>query len=157
MSLRVVSSCFGNKNGSLQGAMAIYLDHAATTPLLPSALVAYVSALGVVGNPSSIHSQGQQAKRMLEESREGVAESLGADPVEVVFTSGGTESINLGIKGLYWQRQGARGVSKGTLRGAESAALGSGPRRPRILVPGGEHHATNDAGEWLGEGEGGGL
>ncbi|MCU1476787.1 MAG: cysteine desulfurase [Subtercola sp.] len=126
--------------------MAIYLDHAATTPLLPSALAAYVSALRVVGNPSSIHSQGQQAKRMLEESRETVAESLGADPVEVVFTSGGTESINLGIKGLYWQRQGG---------GAATSADGAGiPRRPRVLVPGGEHHATNDAVEWLAQYEG---
>jgi cysteine desulfurase len=126
------------KTGDVLTAMAIYLDHAATTPMLPSALAAYVSALSVVGNPSSIHSQGQQAKRMLEESREAVAESLGADPVEVVFTSGGTESINLGIKGLYWQRQGGAAT----------------PRRPRVLVPGGEHHATNDAVEWLAQYEG---
>ncbi|TIH38281.1 cysteine desulfurase family protein [Subtercola vilae] len=111
--------------------MVIYLDHAATTPIIPVALAAYVDALGLVGNPSSIHSQGQQAKRMLEESRETVAASLGADAVEVVFTSGGTESVNLGIKGLWWKRQEG-GVS-----------------RPRILVPGGEHHATNDAVEWL--------
>ncbi|MCU1480362.1 MAG: cysteine desulfurase [Subtercola sp.] len=135
--------------------MAIYLDHAATTPLLPLALSAYVSALGVVGNPSSIHSQGQQAKRMLEESREVVAASLGADPVEVVFTSGGTESINLGVKGLYWKRQqgavgsGAPGEAPGGARGAARA-----PRRPRVLVPGGEHHATNDAVEWLAQYEG---
>ncbi|CAN5156342.1 cysteine desulfurase family protein [soil metagenome] len=115
--------------------MAIYLDHAATTPMIPDALQAYVGALGVIGNPSSIHSQGQQAKRLLEESRETVAASLGADAVEVVFTSGGTESINLGIKGLYWKRQ-------------------QEARRPRILVPGGEHHATNDAVEWLAQYEG---
>ncbi|UFS61134.1 aminotransferase class V-fold PLP-dependent enzyme [Subtercola endophyticus] len=165
--------------------MAIYLDHAATTPLLPSALSAYVSALGVVGNPSSIHSQGQQAKRMLEESREVVAASLGADPVEVVFTSGGTESINLGVKGLYWKRQqgaaaggaggatgaraggGAGGAGAGGGAGAEGGAAGAGagaagvsgaggsmPRRPRVLVPGGEHHATNDAVEWLAQYEG---
>ncbi|GAA0999972.1 cysteine desulfurase family protein [Subtercola frigoramans] len=111
--------------------MAIYLDHAATTPMIPDALQAYIGALSVVGNPSSIHSQGQQAKQLLEESREVVAASLGADAVEVVFTSGGTESINLGIKGLYWNRQQAQRP------------------RPRILVPGGEHHATNDAVEWL--------
>ena len=110
--------------------MAIYLDHAATTPMIPDALQAYIGALGVVGNPSSIHSQGQQAKKLLEESREVVAASLGADAVEVVFTSGGTESINLGIQGLYWNRQQKR-------------------VRPRIVVPGGEHHATNDAVEWL--------
>ncbi|RFA22049.1 cysteine desulfurase family protein [Subtercola boreus] len=115
--------------------MAIYLDHAATTPLTPAALAAYVEALGVVGNPSSIHTQGQQAKRMLEEARETVAGSLGAEAVEVVFTSGGTESVNLGVKGLFWARGG-------------SAV------RPRILVPGGEHHSTNDAVEWLVQYEG---
>ena len=113
--------------------MGIYLDHAATTPLRPSVLAAYVSALGVVGNPSSIHSQGQQAKRMLEEARESVAASVGADAVEVTLTSGGTEAINLAIKGLFWSRNpGGR---------AES--------RPRILVARAEHHATIDAVEWL--------
>jgi cysteine desulfurase len=110
--------------------MPVYLDHAATTPMLPAARDAYVAALDVVGNPSSIHSQGQNAKRMLEEARERVAVSLGCDPIEVVFTSGGTESVNLAIKGLYWARQ------------AQSS-------RRRILVPRGEHHATVDTVEWL--------
>ncbi|CAN5153153.1 cysteine desulfurase family protein [soil metagenome] len=112
--------------------MGIYLDHAATTPLRPEVLAAYVEALGVVGNPSSIHSQGQQAKRMLEEAREAVASSLGADAVEVTFTSGGTEAINLAIKGLFWSRA----------------------PRARILVAGAEHHATIDAVEWLAAHEG---
>src|ERR1700709_1917933 len=84
--------------------MAIYLDHAATTPMSADVLAAYVSALSVVGNPSSIHSQGQNAKRMLEEAREQVAASVGADSAEVTFPSGGTESINLAIKGLWWAR-----------------------------------------------------
>jgi cysteine desulfurase len=53
--------------------MVVYLDHAATTPMLPDAIRAYAEALGVVGNPASIHSQGQAAKRMLEEAREQVA------------------------------------------------------------------------------------
>jgi len=110
--------------------MAVYLDHAATTPMLPEAIRAFTDAMSVVGNPASIHSQGQQAKRMLEESREAVAEALDCDPVEVVFTSGGTEAVNLGIKGLYWERN----------------REGS---RPRILVAGGEHHATVDTVEWL--------
>ncbi|TFC50889.1 cysteine desulfurase [Cryobacterium sp. TMT2-17-1] len=112
--------------------MAIYLDHAATTPMLPAAIDAYVRAMGVVGNPASVHSQGQNAKRMLEEAREQVAASLGCDPIEVVFTGGGTEAINLGIKGLFWARQ----------------------PRTRILVPGGEHHATMDTVEWLDRHEG---
>jgi cysteine desulfurase len=113
----------------------VYLDHAATTPMRPEAIAAYADAMGVVGNPSSIHSQGQQAKRMLEEAREAVAATLGCDPIEVVFTSGGTESINLAVKGLYWARNTVAS-------------------RPRILLPGGEHHATADAVEWLERAEG---
>lgn len=115
--------------------MPVYLDHAATTPMRPEAIAAYTEAMGVVGNPASIHSQGQQARRMLEEARETVAATLGCDPIEVVFTSGGTEAVNLAIKGLYWARNADR-------------------PRPRILVPGGEHHATADTVEWLERHEG---
>jgi len=121
--------------------VSIYLDHAATTPMRPSVIAAYTSALGVVGNPSSIHSQGQQAKRMLEEAREQVAASVGADSVEVTFTSGGTEAINLAIKGLYWARNAP--ASAGRVGGAAVVS------RPRILVSRAEHHATIDAVEWL--------
>ena len=110
--------------------MSVYLDHAASTPMLPEAIAAHVGALGTVGNPSSIHSQGQNARRMLEEARERVAASVGADPIEVVFTSGGTEAVNLGIKGLFWARNANGG-------------------RSRILVSAAEHHATIDAIEWL--------
>jgi cysteine desulfurase len=115
--------------------MVVYLDHAATTPMLPSAKIAFIGALEVVGNPSSIHSSGQNAKRMLEEAREAVASSLGCDPIEVIFTSGGTESVNLAIKGLFWARSG-------------------GTDRRRIIVPRGEHHATIDTVEWLEQHEG---
>ncbi|WP_022886436.1 cysteine desulfurase family protein [Glaciibacter superstes] len=107
--------------------MAVYLDHAATTPMLPAAITAYTEAMTLVGNPASIHSQGQNAKRMLEEAREQVAASVGSDPIEVVFTGGGTEAVNLAIKGFFWARGGRR----------------------RILAPGGEHHATLDTIEWL--------
>ena len=106
-------------------------------------LAAYISALSVVGNPSSIHSDGQNAKRMLEEAREQVAASLGADAVEVTFTSGGTESINLAIKGLYWSFAG-----RANLVGRAKS------RPPRILIAAGEHHATIDAAEWLAKAEG---
>ncbi|MGG7307403.1 cysteine desulfurase family protein [Curtobacterium sp. AB451] len=115
--------------------MPVYLDHAATTPILPEALAAFTAALGTVGNPSSIHSAGQRAKMLLEDGRAAVAASLDADPVEVVFTSGGTESINLAVKGMFWARQQDR-------------------RRPRIVVPGGEHHATVDTVAWLEQHEG---
>lgn len=95
--------------------------------MLPEAISAYAEAMAVVGNPASIHSQGQNAKRMLEEARERVAASVGSDPIEIIFTGSGTESVNLAVKGLFWNRQ---------------------PRR-RILAPGGEHHATLDTVEWL--------
>ena len=122
--------------------VAIYLDHAATTPMLPEVLAAYTGALGLVGNPSSIHSQGQNAKRMLEEAREQVAAAVGADPVEVTFTSGGTESINLAIKGLYW---GARVV----LGASQSRDATVHRARIRILATRAEHHATIDSLGWL--------
>ena len=112
--------------------MAIYLDHAATTPMTADVLEAYTSALSVVGNPSSIHSQGQAVRRMLEDARHTIAASIGADPVEVTFTSGGTEAINLAIKGLYW----------------------AAPDRNRIIATRAEHHATIDALEWLEQHEG---
>jgi len=121
--------------------MPVYLDHAATSPMPPEVVAAYVEALGVVGNPASIHSQGQNAKRMLEEARERVAASVGADSVEVTFTGGGTEAVNLGIKGLWWARAGA-------------ASAGGGTARRRILVPMGEHHATIDTVDWLEKHEG---
>lgn len=110
--------------------MRYYLDHAATTPMIPQVLEAYTAALAGVGNPSSIHSHGQRAKQVLEESRERVAASLNCDPVEVVFTSGGTEAINAALKGLWWARNTDR-------------------PRPLIAVPPGEHHATTDTVEWL--------
>ena len=79
-----------------------YLDHAATTPMLPEALDAYVAAAGQLGNPSSLHAAGRGARRLVEESRERIAAVLGARPSEVVFTSGGTESDNLATKGIFW-------------------------------------------------------
>jgi cysteine desulfurase len=106
--------------------VGVYLDHAATTPMLPEAIDAFARALREVGNPSSIHSAGQDARRRLEEAREEVAASLGCDPIEVVFTSGGTEAINLAIKGMFWASDASR-----------------------IVVPEGEHHATIDTVEWL--------
>lgn len=115
--------------------MPVYLDHAATTPMRPEAISALTSALTTVGNPASIHSPGQDARRLLEEAREHVARSLGADPIEIVLTSGGTESINLALKGLFWKRNTDRA-------------------RPVIVAPGGEHHATIDSLEWLESHEG---
>lgn len=116
--------------------MRVYLDHAATTPLRPRVLAAYTSALRAVGNPSSVHADGQSAREMVETGRERVAVAFGADPVEVLLTAGGTEAVNLGIKGLYWARRAADA------------------RRRRILVPRGEHAATVESVEWLARHEG---
>src|SRR5713226_2168137 len=84
---------------------AVYLDHAATTPMLPEALAAMTEELGQLGNPSSLHNAGRRARRVVEESREQIAEVFGARPSEVIFTSGGTEADNLAVKGLYWARR----------------------------------------------------
>ncbi|MBC3193546.1 cysteine desulfurase [Pseudonocardia sp. C8] len=108
-----------------------YLDHAATTPMLPAAVAAMSEALGRTGNASSLHSSGRRARREVEEGRERIAEVTGARPSEVVFTTGGTESDNLAVKGLFWAR---RTVD---------------PRRSRVLVSAVEHHAVIDAAEWL--------
>ena len=84
--------------------MGIYLDHAATAPMPPEVRAVLLDALGEVGNPSSIHAAGQHARDVLEHGRERVAAAIGADAVEIVFTGGGTEAVNLGVKGLYWAR-----------------------------------------------------
>ncbi len=84
----------------------IYLDHNATTPLHPEVLEAMLPILKEhFGNPSSIHSQGRTARVRLDESREVVASLLGAQPTEIVFTSGGSESNNMAIKGLAWSEK----------------------------------------------------
>src|ERR1044071_7408514 len=101
-----------------------YLDHAATTPMLPEALEAYVATARELGNASSLHAPGRHARRRVEESRELIAAARGARPSEVIFTSGGTESDNLAVKGLYWSRR-----STGT----------------RVVASSVEHHAVLDA------------
>jgi cysteine desulfurase len=81
----------------------IYLDHAATTPTRPEALNAMLPYFAdSFGNPSSIYSQGQEAKGAVEEARTKVAELIGARSEEIVFTSGGTEADNLALKGLAY-------------------------------------------------------
>jgi cysteine desulfurase len=76
-----------------------YLDHNATTPLRPQAAKAVSRALGVWGNPSSVHAAGRAARRTVEDARRQVAALAGADPASVVFTSGGTEANNLALRG----------------------------------------------------------
>jgi len=83
--------------------MPVYLDHAATTPLRAEALDAMLPYLTEVhGNPSSAHAFGRRARAGLDEAHERVAAAIGAEPREIVFTSGGTASINLALKGAAW-------------------------------------------------------
>ena len=84
----------------------VYLDHAATTPMVPAAVEAMTALLLEVGNPSSLHASGRNARRVVEESRETIAQALNCRPGEVVFTSGGTEADNLALKGIFWARRG---------------------------------------------------
>jgi cysteine desulfurase len=107
-------------------APIVYLDHAATTPMLPEAVEAMTRQLGLTGNASSLHGSGRAARRVVEESRELIAHALGARPHEVVFTSGGTEADNLALKGIYRARH------------AED------PRRTRIISTAVEHQAVLD-------------
>ena len=109
----------------------VYLDHAATTPMIGEAIAVMTAELAHLGNPSSLHNAGRRARRVVEEAREQIADAYGARPSEVVFTSGGTEADNLAVKGLYWARRGA------------------GTRRRKVLVTAIEHHAVLDSAQWL--------
>ncbi len=83
--------------------MAIYLDHAATSPLRPAVLEAMLPYFAThAGNPSSLHASGRRARQGVDEARERVAASIGARPREIVFTAGGTEADNLAVKGVAW-------------------------------------------------------
>ncbi len=77
----------------------LYLDWNATTPLRPEARAAMISAMDVVGNPSSVHAEGRAAKGLLERCRADIAIALGADDADIVFTSGATEAASLACAG----------------------------------------------------------
>ena len=112
---------------------SIYLDYAASAPLLPEAAEAIRSWLqpGVpTGNPSSLHRPGRRARRALDEARQLVAEGLGAEPGEIVFTSGGTEADNLGLMGA-------------------ARAMARHRQRTGVVVGAIEHHAVLQAAERL--------
>ena len=113
-----------------------YLDHAATTPALPEVVEAVAAAMADCGNPSSLHGAGRAARRRVEEARESIAADLGARPSEVLFTSGGTESDNLALIGMFRARRRAD------------------PARNQILTAATEHHAVIDTAERLAADEG---
>ena len=96
-----------------------YLDHNATTPMLPEAREAVVAGFELIGNPSSIHAEGRAARAAIEKARRQLADLLGAAPEHVFFTSGGTESANIALV---------------------PDVLGKGPQRcDRLMIAGGEH------------------
>ncbi|WP_417365104.1 cysteine desulfurase family protein [Glutamicibacter arilaitensis] len=110
---------------------AVYLDHAATTDLNPAALAAITEQYARTGNPSSLHGAGRRANRVVDDSRQAIAQAAGAHSSELIFTSGGTESDNLALKGLFWNRVAANGKARA------------------IVLTGIEHHAILDTATWL--------
>jgi cysteine desulfurase len=114
----------------------IYLDHAATTPLAPAVLAAMLPALEEgYGNPSSIHRAGRDARAGVERAREQIAVALDVHPLDVLFTSGGTEADNQALKGIAWA---ARDAGRGN----------------HIVTTAIEHHAVLDAAAWLRDAQG---
>lgn len=109
----------------------IYLDHAATTPLDAGVLEAMQPYLGAeYGNPSSAHARGRAARAAVEAAREQVADALGVAPLDVIFTSGGTEADNTAVKGISWSgRESGRGA--------------------HVVTTAIEHHAVLDSVRWL--------
>lgn len=114
----------------------VYMDHAATTDMLPEALEAFTEQVRRGGNPASLHSGGRSARMALEIGREQVALGMGAEPVEVILTSGGTEADNMGILGLYRARRAAD------------------PARTVVVLSPVEHHAVTETAQWLEKHEG---
>lgn len=108
----------------------VYLDHAATTPMLPQAREAWIAESERAGNPSSLHASGRRRRQVVEEARESIAALLNVRPSAIVFTSGGTEADNLAVKGLFWAERQARGATT-------------------ILSSAVEHHAVLDPLVWL--------
>jgi cysteine desulfurase len=131
-----MTDLMGGEREAGPGYRSVYLDHAATTPMLPVAIEAMTRHLGETGNPSSLHASGRRARRVVEEAREVIAQALDCRPGDVVFTSGGTESDNLALKGTYWAQRDAD------------------PRRVRVLASAIEHHAVLDPLMWLAQEEG---
>ena len=112
--------------------MSIYLDHAATTPMIEPAIDAMQRSLRKIGNPSSLHTDGRSTRKDVEEAREVIARALGCQPSEVIFTGSGTEANNAAIKGLFW----------------------AAPDKNLIIVSDIEQHGVLDPALWLVEHEG---
>ncbi|CAB4539278.1 unannotated protein [freshwater metagenome] len=116
--------------------MSIYLDHAATVPMVDEAVQALTAQMRIVGNASSLHSDGRAVRKAVEDARMSLADVVGCEPSEIIFTGTGTEADNLAIKGFYWK------------------AVAANPTRTTILSSAIEHHAVKDPIEWLVDHEG---
>ncbi len=116
--------------------MSIYLDHAATVPMVDEAAAALTAQMRVVGNASSLHSDGRAVRKAVEDARLSISELIGCEASEIIFTGTGTEADNLAIKGFYWN------------------AVAANPSRNIILSSAIEHHAVKDPIEWLVEHDG---
>ena len=114
----------------------VYLDHAATTPMVAEAISALVDQSTKLGNPSSLHTSGREVRKDVEEAREAIAKFAECAPSEIIFTGSGTEANNSAIKGLFW-----------------SAREGN-PKRRVIVTSPFEHHAVMDPIDWLAVHEG---
>lgn len=101
----------------------VYLDHAATTPMRPEAIEAFVAHADLVGNPAALHRLGQRARRALEEAREEFAAAVGAHPTEVIFTSGGSEADSIAVLG---------GWSAGRMKGRDRCVV-SAVEHPAVI------------------------
>src|SRR5690625_4861538 len=119
--------------------MNTYLDHAATTPVRPEVAETFARVAAQVGNPSSVHADGRRARRTLEEAREQLAAALGAEPAEVIFTSGGTEADNLALTGTWFK------------------VSADEPRRRDVVISAVEHPAVLDTAHALGDRHGAGV
>ena len=112
----------------------IYLDHAATTPADPRVVEAMLPFFAdIAGNPSSIYQPGQDARAALDRARGTVARALACQPGEILFTGGATESDNLALSGVAWQRR---------LDDPDGPA-------PHIVTTSVEHHAVLHTAQWL--------
>ena len=109
--------------------MPIYLDHAATTPMVDTAMNAMVTQLAELGNPSSLHSHGRATRKTLEDAREVIAKEVDCLPTEVIFTASGTEANNIALKGLYW--------------------AGRAASKKLVVISAIEYHAILDPAHWL--------
>ena len=115
--------------------MSIYLDHAATTPMNPLAIEAMSAALAKIGNPSSLHADGRAVRKEVEDARDFLAQSLGCQSSEIIFTGSGTEANNIAVKGIFWFRNQDK-------------------KRNLILISAIEHQAVLEPAQWLAAHEG---